>query len=726
MSKRIRVVLPVVALLASLSAPSVAGAAEPDVVISGGGWGHGIGMSQYGAKGMADEGKTAAEILNYFYDGTGLGTVGSGVPDPGSLWVGLFQNRTEVSFEAIGGSLDLCQANDGEGPCPTQTAAPGEAWMFKSVGSTTCQYFRDGVAVGNPGDCDGSITWEGQPDTRVKFSATGREYARGTIRFRAVPFNPSVFHTSLEIPVEEYLYGIDEVPSSWPASALQAQAIAARSYAVTDALVVGSVASNTGAQLSCWCHLFSDTRDQNYVGWAKESQVVGSIDYGALWKAAVDDTVSEVVTSAGSVVGTFYFSSTGGATENIEDVWNTSPRSYLVSKPDPWSQLPANPYGSWSKTIAYESFVAALGFDQVHDANITELNESGSPKSIEIIGIVAGVQETKSFSGSQFRSKFGLRSHYVTGIEASFPPVHEVQRLWGADRYATAAAISAATFPQGSDVVYVATGENYPDALAGGPAAATENAPILLVRKDSVPGATQQELGRLQPKRIVILGGTGVVTETVAGWLAGFASEAVERRAGPTRFETAVEISRGAFSPGVPVVYIVTGFDFPEAIVSGPAAAAGGGPLLLIRPTGVPGAVVAELQRLQPAHIVVVGGPAAVSETVLSSLRHYTSGSVRRISGTDRYSTGAAVSADAFDPGVAKVFVATGELFPDGLTGTPAAAQSAGPILLVTYDTIPAAVRTELARLQPTDIVLLGGTGALSETVEQALQAFLN
>jgi SpoIID/LytB domain protein len=713
-----------------LVAPA-AGAVEDTVVISGGGWGHGIGMSQYGAKGMADEGKSAAEILTYFYSGTALGTIGSGVPDPGALWVGLSQNRTEVSFEAIGGPLDLCQANDGEGPCPTQTALPGvpgspEVWTFKAVGSTRCQFFKNDVAVGNPGDCDGSITWENQPDTRVKFTATGREYARGTIRFRAVPFNPSVFHTSLEIPVEEYLYGIDEMPSSWPGAALRAQAIAARSYAVNDALVVGNVASNTGAQLSCWCHLFSDTRDQNYVGWAKESQVVGSTDYGALWRSAVDTTTSQVVTDNGSVVGTFYFSSTGGATENIDDVWNTSPRSYLVSKPDPWSQLPANPYRSWAKAITYESFAAVLGFDEVHSAQIVELYASGSPKRIEVLGTVDGAQGTKSFTGSQFRSKLGLRSHYVTGITADFSPVHEVQRLWGADRYATAAAVSAAAFPGGADVVYVATGEDYPDALAGGPAAAAEGAPILLVRKDGIPGATQQELSRLKAKRIIILGGTGVVSEAVAGWLNGFASETVERRAGPTRFETAVEISRGAFASGVPVAYVVTGFDFPEAIVSGPAAAAGGGPLLLVRPTGIPPSVVAELKRLQPAEIVVVGGSKAVSDAVVGALANYATGPVRRVAGADRYSTGALVSADSFASGVTEVFIATGALYPDGLSGAPAAAVAGGPVLLVAPDAVPAAVKTELARLDPADITILGGSGAVSDAVEAVLQTFLN
>ena len=99
-----------------------------------------------------------------------------------------------------------------------------------------------------------------------------------------------------------------------------------------------------------------------------------------------------------------------------------------------------------------------------------------------------------------------------------------VSRRAGSDRYGTAAAISAAVFDPDVPVVYVATGQNYPDAIAGGPAAAAEGGPVLLVRRDSIPSATAAELTRLKPARIVVLGGTAVVSAGVASALAGYTS----------------------------------------------------------------------------------------------------------------------------------------------------------------------------------------------------------
>jgi len=97
-----------------------------------------------------------------------------------------------------------------------------------------------------------------------------------------------------------------------------------------------------------------------------------------------------------------------------------------------------------------------------------------------------------------------------------------VERLAGANRFATAAAISVSEFSPGVPVVYVAMGANFPDALAGGPVAGINAGPVLLLNRDSIPGATATELARLAPKEIVILGGPGVVSTTVENQLAAF------------------------------------------------------------------------------------------------------------------------------------------------------------------------------------------------------------
>jgi len=198
---------------------------------------------------------------------------------------------------------------------------------------------------------------------------------------------------------------------------------------------------------------------------------------------------------------------------------------------------------------------------------------------------------------------------------------------------------------------------------------------------------------------------------------------APQRRAGPDRYATAVEISKGLFSPGVDVAYVATGATYPDVLAGG-AASGGDGPILLVAEDSIPEAAAAELKRLKPKRVVVLGGEAAVSQAVLSALQGYTSREVTRLSGPDRYSTAAAVSAEHFDPGVEVAFVATGEDFPDALAAGPAAAELGGPILLTQKDKLPAATTSELKRLQPKSIVILGGTAVVSSSVESTLRGY--
>ena len=172
----------------------------------------------------------------------------------------------------------------------------------------------------------------------------------------------------------------------------------------------------------------------------------------------------------------------------------------------------------------------------------------------------------------------------------------------------------------------MATGQNFPDALAGGPAAGVEGGPILLTDRTVLPAATAAELARLSPGKIVVLGGVGAVSEAVASQLSSYTSGPVVRLAGADRYATAAAISAATFSPGVPVAYVATGQNFPDALAGGSAAAAGGGPILLVSPTSVPAATRAELTRLGPGRVVVLGGAAAVSDAVLVELASFGGG----------------------------------------------------------------------------------------------------
>ncbi len=301
-----------------------------------------------------------------------------------------------------------------------------------------------------------------------------------------------------------------------------------------------------------------------------------------------------------------------------------------------------------------------------------------------------------------------------------------MERLAGTDRYATAAAVSAASFEPGTDVAYVATGGTFPDALAAGAAAASQDGPVLLVARDYLPSATATELARLQPDAIKVIGGTSMVSARVADALRGYASSGlVQRIAGDNRFATAAGVSADSFAPGVPVAYVATGEMFPDALSGVAAAGTNGGPILLVRSAQIPAETAAELNRLRPGRIVVLGATGVVSNAVAVGLARYaTSGNVTRLAGSDRYATAVAVSNGTFGTG-STVFVATGVTFPDALGGGPVAGGLPGPLLLVPGTWLPAGVASELRRLDPDTVVILGGSSAVSGGVATQIEALL-
>ena len=310
----------------------------------------------------------------------------------------------------------------------------------------------------------------------------------------------------------------------------------------------------------------------------------------------------------------------------------------------------------------------------------------------------------------------------LTIVVDTVPPT----RLAGVDRYATGAAISAATYPPGVAVAYVATGLNFPDALAGAAAAGSQGAPILLVMPNAIPNATAIELTRLQPGRIVVLGASGVISDSVASALAAYTTGTVTRLAGSDRYATAATISAATYAPGVAVAYVATGLNFPDALAGAAAAGSQGAPVLLVGTDEIPGAIAVELNRLQPGRIVILGAGGVVSASVASALQAFTTGTVTRLAGDNRYATAAAISAATYAPGVAIAYVATGANFPDALAGAAAAGWQHAPILLVTKDSIPSATAAELLRLNPGRVVILGSTGVVSEAVRIQLQQYVN
>ncbi len=299
------------------------------------------------------------------------------------------------------------------------------------------------------------------------------------------------------------------------------------------------------------------------------------------------------------------------------------------------------------------------------------------------------------------------------------PPGPWVVRLAGPDRYATAVAVSRSTTGPGVDQLFVATGEDFPDALAGAAAAGSLREPMLLLPSSGVPADVVAEISRLHPSRITVLGGGGVVSDRTVAQLGGL-SPIVRRLSGTDRFATSAAISTATFAAGVADVFVATGLDFPDALAGAAAAGYLRVPLLLVRSDSVPDVVRTELSRLHPSRITILGNQGVVSPAVESTLEKLAP-VVRRLGGVTRYETAAAISAAVYATS-SQVFLANGLTFPDALVGAPAAAAAGAPLLLAARACVPSQVDStsgELGRLGPSQITLLGGPGVLSDAVAE-------
>jgi putative cell wall-binding protein len=378
--------------------------------------------------------------------------------------------------------------------------------------------------------------------------------------------------------------------------------------------------------------------------------------------------------------------------------------------------------GQRVKVVVTWNSRAAAGNDQLlADLDLVVIQPDGSragsytiDNNYEWVEFVASGSGTARIEVRQSRFE-GSSERY--GLAWSKVNLGTPYRMAGVDRYATAATISSWHFAPGVPVAYVATGRNFPDALAVGPVAGLQRGPVLLTDPSSIPDSTRSELARLRPQRIVVVGGEGVVSPGVVQQLQAYTSQPVGRLAGPDRYATAAQVARASFSPGVPAVFVATGRTFPDALTAGPAAAALGGPVLLVDPTSIPQATADALAWLQPRKIYIVGGPGVVGDGVAAALQGYSAEPVARLWGADRFATAAAVAQAFFGGPRFAVYLATGRNFPDALTAVPAASVNGAPLLLVTQNDVPAPTAGELLRIRPARTYLAGGSGVVSDAV---------
>ncbi|WP_382309938.1 cell wall-binding repeat-containing protein [Herbiconiux sp. UC225_62] len=301
-----------------------------------------------------------------------------------------------------------------------------------------------------------------------------------------------------------------------------------------------------------------------------------------------------------------------------------------------------------------------------------------------------------------------------------------VDRIDGADRFAVAAAVSKSAFAPHAPVAYVASGTVFADALSGSAVAGAQGGPVLLVTKDSIPAVIGAELTRLQPERIVVLGGTVTVSAAVESALAAY-SPKVERIAAPDRFQLSAAISSTVYwFSGIGDVVIASGTGFPDALAGSAAAGLLGAPVLLVTKDAVPPAVAAELKRLKARRIRVLGGTDTISESVMTSLKEFDPNATR-IAGADRFTVSANISQALFTAprDSLTAYVASGVTFPDALSGSAAAIRTGSPVLLVSTDSVPESVKAELDRLKPHRIVILGGRNSVTDAVQRELEKHL-
>ncbi|WP_440708632.1 cell wall-binding repeat-containing protein [Herbiconiux sp. YIM B11900] len=298
------------------------------------------------------------------------------------------------------------------------------------------------------------------------------------------------------------------------------------------------------------------------------------------------------------------------------------------------------------------------------------------------------------------------------------PVTHgSVDQVSGALRIDVAMAIAdrAFPFPQTAPVVYVATGYNYPDALSAGPAAAHQGGPLLLTTPDSLSGQTRVTIQRLQPQKIVVVGGPNSVSPAVYDELKVLAPSIV-RLGGADRYEASRAVVQYAFGDtGAAQAFVVTGANFPDALSAGGAAGAADAPVVLLpgAAAGVDTPTRSLLEGLDVTSLTVVGGPVSVTPAVVTALDDIAP--TARRSGADRFE--AAVSVNASFGSSTEVFFATGLNYPDALAGSAWAGRIGAPLYVVQQNCVPRAVLAEVQRLGVDHITLLGGPASLGDGV---------
>lgn len=306
-------------------------------------------------------------------------------------------------------------------------------------------------------------------------------------------------------------------------------------------------------------------------------------------------------------------------------------------------------------------------------------------------------------------------------VIAKYRDQTKITRISGADRYATAAAISAHRFtdPTKVSTLVVATGTDFPDALSAAPLATKFGGPLLLTSPTALPAATTTEIKRLKPSKILIVGGTGAVSTTVESALKSLVTTGgtVQRLSGTDRYATSLAIAKYGW-PTTSSAFIATGADYPDALSAGAAAGKLGAPVVLVPGTAttVPTDTTNYLTGAGVKTAYIAGAKAVVSSGIETQLK--TRHTVIRYAGTDRFNTSTLIAKDHHTKG-GSLYIAGGMNFPDALAGAAVAGSVKAPLILSPQSCVLKNINEVQLLIKPTRVILLGGASLLSEAVKQ-------
>ena len=367
---------------------------------TGSGYGHGVGMSQFGARARALTGESASAILNYFYKDVQVAPF----VDTHTIRVSIANLVKSISFatQTPGARVEIFAGDIALAPdsVPIATFESRKRATFTTASqSVLLSTIARGKAVTLRWVGDNAIVsmFNGKITTRYKYGYITIKVLRGALAV-----------TNTRALRDEYLYGISEVSSSWPSAVLEAQAIASRSYALSKLGVI---------RAACDCQVYSHISDQNFVGFSKESEP----RFGHLWKAAVDRTLidtttSLVVLSRGKPAQTYFFSSSGGATQTTLDAWGTA-TAYTQSVADTASvDATVNPrFASWKASSTQDLVAKAFLLPDVVTLEVLSRNEAGA---VTFIAATSSTGVIKKLRGDTFRSRAKIPSPWFNVVSS--------------------------------------------------------------------------------------------------------------------------------------------------------------------------------------------------------------------------------------------------------------------------------------------------------------------